>query len=134
MSSYWSPNVNATVSTGASTTGGATPFHLVSAASTNQTSVKGSAGQVYAISGMNFNVSPRYLKLYNKATAPVVGTDVPVHTYMMPGNANGAGFTHDIPPGQVYSLGIALALTTGMSDGDTGAVAANEVVVDLDYA
>jgi hypothetical protein len=116
------------------TSGGATPYHLVCANTTNATSVKGSAGQVYAIAAMNLNASPRYFKLYDKASAPTVGTDTPVHTYMIPGNTAGAGFTMAIPVGQVYALGVAFATTTGIADNDTGAIGSSEVVVNLDYA
>lgn len=117
----------------AATTGGGTPYKLISAASTNATSVKGSAGQVYAIAVFNLNASARYLKLYNKASAPTVGTDTPVQTYMIPGNAAGAGLTLSIPVGMAFGTGIAFALTTGIADADTGAVAASEICVNLVY-
>lgn len=115
--------------------GGATPYKLVSAASTNATSVKGSAGTIYSISASNVNAAVRYLKLYNKATAPTVGTDVPVQTYAIPGNTAGAGT--NIPlglPGLNFSTGIAFALTTEATDAGTTGVAANEIVVNLGYA
>jgi len=115
-------------------TGGATPFKLVSAATTNATSVKASAGTLYNISAGNINASARYLKIYNKASSPVVGTDVPVHTFLIPGNAAGAGTNIPIGlPGIEFTIGIALALTTGVADSDTGAVAANEITVNLAY-
>lgn len=111
---------------------GATPYKLVSTASTNATSVKGSAGIVYAIAAFNINAAARFLKLYNKATAPTVGTDTPVHTFLIPGSTTGAGFVLPVPGGITFNLGIALALTTGMADSDTGAVGAADVVVNLD--
>lgn len=117
----------------AHTAGGATPYKLISAASTNATSVKASAGQIYSIVVMNLNASQRYLKLYNKASSPTVGTDTPVQVYMIPGAAAGAGFTLSIPVGMQFDTGIAFALTTGIADSDTGAVAANEIVVNLTY-
>lgn len=118
----------------AHTAGGATPYMLISAASTNATSLKASAGQIYAIAAMNLNASPRYLKLYNKASAPTVGTDTPLQVYMIPGNTAGTGFTISFPAGQVWTTGIAFALTTGIATSDTGAVAANEIVVNINYA
>jgi hypothetical protein len=81
----------------------------------------------------NLNASPRYLKFYNKATAPTVGTDTPVATEIIPGNTAGAGFIVNIPDGLAFSTGIAFALTTGLADNDTGAVAANEIIVNLGY-
>lgn len=117
----------------ASTTGGATPYKLISAASTNATSVKAQSGTVYMISAINLNAAVRYLKLYNKASAPTVGTDTPVLTLPIPGNTAGAGFNISIPQGIDFGTGIALALTTGSADADTGAVAASEIIVNLAY-
>lgn len=118
----------------AHTAGGATPYKLVSAATTNATSVKGSAGQVYMITASSVNAAARYLKLYNKATAPTVGTDTPVHTFIIPGNTAGAGTNIPVPScGLEFTTGIAFALTTEATDAGTTAVAANEIVVNLAY-
>lgn len=115
------------------TSGGLTPHKTVSAASTNATSVKGSAGQLYEIFCSNVNAAVRYLKLYDKATAPTVGTDVPVWTLAIPGGTAGAGFAKTIPMGLAFSLGIAFALTTEATDAGTTGVSANEHVVNLGY-
>lgn len=118
----------------ASATGGATPYHLVSAASTNATSVKASAGTVYHISAGNVNAAARYLKLYDKASAPTVGTDVPVHTFIVPGNTTGAGTNLPIGiPGIAFTTGIALALTTEATDAGSTGVALSELTVNLAY-
>jgi hypothetical protein len=112
----------------------ATPYKLVSAATTNATSLKASAGVIYGIQVTNVNASPRYLKLYNKASAPTVGTDTPVKTLIIPGNATGAGSNVPIPVrGINFSTGIAFALTTEATDAGTTGVAANEIVVNIDY-
>jgi len=122
------------VSTYAHTAGGYTPYKLVSAATTNATSVKASAGTVGYIAVSNVNAAARYLKLYNKASAPTVGTDTPVHTFIIPGNTAGAGSNIMLPPqGIAFSTGIAFALTTEATDAGTTAVAANEIVVNLGY-
>lgn len=116
------------------TANGLSISRTLSAASTNATSVKGSAGQVYTVIAHNINAAVRYLKLYDKATAPTVGTDTPVMTLPIPANAAGAGFVLDTGGmGVAFSLGIGLALTTGVADADTGAVAANEIVINLLY-
>lgn len=115
-------------------TGGATPGKLISAATTNATSVKGSAGTLYMLTAMNTNAAARYLKFYNKATAPTVGTDTPVLVFTVPGNTAGAGFVCPIPTcGIDFSTGIGFATTTGAADSDTGAVAANEIVISYSY-
>lgn len=112
----------------------ATPYSLVSAATTNATSVKASAGVIYSIQVGNINAAARYLKLYNKASAPTVGTDTPVKRLLIPGNTAGGGNNVPVPiNGISFTTGIAFALTTGIADSDTTAVAANEILVNIDY-
>jgi hypothetical protein len=102
-----------------------------SAATTNATSVKGSAGTLFAIHVSNINAAIRYLKLYNKATAPTVGTDVPVMVIPIP--ATGFASPNLGGMGMQFGTGIAFALTTGAADTDTAAVAASEIKVALAY-
>jgi hypothetical protein len=95
-------------------------FRLLSAASTNATSLKGSAGVLFAIYAINLNAAIRYLKFYNKASAPTVGSDTPVLTLPIPASATGAGFRvrarhRDWPS----ATGIAYATTTGVGDADS---------------
>lgn len=117
------------------TSGGATPGKLISAAGTNATNVKASAGTVYWMFCSNENTARRYAKVYNKATAPIVGTDIPVQTYIVPGRDEGAGFAFPLPSqGMNLDLGFGLAITTGNDDNDTGAVGANEVVINYGFA
>jgi hypothetical protein len=117
----------------AGTTGGATPSMTISAASTNSNNVKGSAGTLYGIQVTNINAAVRYLKLYDKATAPTIGTDTPIKVIAIPGNTAGAGAMIHFPVGVNFALGIGFGLTTGVATADTGAVAANEIVVNLDW-
>jgi hypothetical protein len=128
--------VSGTVTTNpaAATTGGATPGTFVSAASTNATSVKASAGTLYGVVLSNVNAAARYLKIFNKASAPTVGTDTPVINLIIPGNAAGAGSNvHLGDIGVAFGTGIAFAITTGVALLDTGAVAASEITVTLLY-
>lgn len=106
-----------------------TGFRLISAASTNATSLKASAGTLHQLYAVNLNAAVRYLKFYNKASAPTVGTDTPVATFPIPASATGAGFQINFDPGFDFSTGIAYATTTGVADSDTAAVAANEIIV-----
>src|SRR5574343_139784 len=118
----------------AATSGGATPYKLISAATTNATSVKASAGQLYSIIAIGTTANIRYLKFYNKASAPTVGTDVPVLTIPVPGNTQGAGVAIHFTVGTVFSTGLAFAITAGVTDADSAAVGANDVIVNLTYA
>lgn len=106
------------------------PFKIISAASTNSTLVRGTITRITKLSITNTNASPRYVKFYNKATAPTVGTDIPVQTYMIPGNTAGAGNNPTITLPDVFTLGCGLAITTGYADNDTGAVALGEVIIN----
>jgi hypothetical protein len=106
------------------------PFKLISAASTNATLVKAGPTTVSMLTGSNINAAARYLKVYDKATAPTVGTDEVAYTFILPGATTGAG--SNIPLARELNLirGFGLALTTGVADTDTGAVAANEQIIN----
>lgn len=109
---------------------------LVSAASNNATSVKASAGALGFIFAVNLNAAVRYLKLYNKASAPAPATDnaLLIATLPIPASTTGAGFMLPIPGGAAFSTGIAFAVVTGVSDTDNTSVAANEILLWLGYA
>ena len=111
----------------------ATPTTLAvsSTASTNATSVKGIASTLYAISATNTGASTVHLKLYNKATAPTVGTDVPVMTIPLAPNSS---YIQELGAvGMRFTAGIGSALTGGIADNDTTAVAAGQVKLMLSY-
>lgn len=103
---------------------------LISAASTNATSVKTSAANVGKITADNLSASTRYLKLYDKASAPAVGTDTPFHTFVLPASSQR---TLDFPAGLRLSTGFAFAITAALADTDTTAVAAGDVVINYEY-
>jgi hypothetical protein len=115
----------------AATTGGYTPAKLISAATTNATSIKASAGTIGYISAGNTTANALYLKIYDKATAPTVGTDVPIHTFIIPGGSTGAGSNMPLPPqGILCSNGIAIAITGAATDADTTAVTAGAAIIN----
>ena len=108
------------------------PFAVNSGASTNATSVKGSAGTLWGLSVSNNSDSAAYLKIYDKASAPSVGTDTPKITYVL---APQSSFTPQLgDQGIPFLNGLALAITGGMADTDTTAVAASQVKVWGTYA
>lgn len=110
--------------------GGLSMSSTVATATTNETVVKAVVGQVYSIYANNTNAAVRYLKLYNKATVPIVGTDVPAMTLAIPA----AGVVAmDVSCGLAFSAGIAFALTAGVAATDIAAVAANEHVVNIGF-
>ena len=92
--------------------------------------IKSSAGQIYGWFLFNNAATVRYVKLYNKASNPSVGADTPIMTIPLP---PGAGANVNFTSGIVFSHGIGIGATTGVTDGDAGAPAANEVIVNIIY-
>lgn len=114
----------------ATTNGIITFHHLISAATTNATSVKASAGTIANIELTNTSASMKFFKLYNKASAPTVGTDTPILTLGIPAN----GARSFVPPVEWrLATGIAYAITGAVAVADTTAVAANDVAVSIGY-
>ena len=93
--------------------------------------VKATAGVVYTILIDNRSASARYVKFYNATAANVtVGTTTPVMTLTMEGSQ---GLALSVPQGIAFSTAITVAATTGVADADTGAPAANDVVIHVLY-
>jgi len=117
----------------AATNGGAAPYSLISAATTNATLVKSSAGQIAALVVGNSGAGAAYMKLYNSGTIPTAGSGTPVWRVMVPGNTAGAGAVIPIPPGLVFSSGIGFTITGAYADNDTTAVLAGQVLANVAY-
>lgn len=119
--------VSGTVTSNGGTIATPTASNINSLATTNANIVKASAGSVYNIAISNIGASPRYVKLYNKATAVTVGTDIPVLTIVVPAGAlvqNNFGIL-----GHRFTVGIGLAITSSAIDSDTTVIGANEVKI-----
>lgn len=122
--------------TGANTIGAvnfATPtaFTLSSAATTNATSVKASAGTVMQIVASNVGAAAAFLKVFNLAVAPTVGTSVPLLTIPI-----AASSVVNVPFGALglrFGTGIALSITNLVADADATAVAAAQVKTVISY-
>ncbi len=92
---------------------------LSSAASTNSTSVKGSAGNVYMIRAINTTSTLYYLRMYNSSSAPTCSSATGfVESIPIPASTTGAGFVISQPMGQAYSTGVGFCLTGGGSSTD----------------
>lgn len=109
------------------TSGGLTTISqlITSAATTNATVAKTSAGRIYKIRGYNSASSVLYLKIYNKSSAPTVGTDTPV--MILP-----------LKPSDIFDLdfgllgyyctsGISYALTANPAANDSTAIGAGNI-------
>ena len=114
------------------TSGGALVASAIGAATTNATIVKAASGILYGIDAVNINAAVRYLKIYNKATAPSE-TDVPVMRIALQGGATGPRSPLNWPNGIQFSAGISYRLVTGIVDADTGAPSSSESLVNIFY-
>jgi len=114
-----------------------TPGKLISAATTNATNVKDSPGTLYLCAATNNGAAPAYIKWYDKAVPPTVGTDIPVLVFEVVANATPAlGAGTNIPlnsKGAAFSRGLSFAITGGIADNDTTAVGAGQVILNYGY-
>ncbi len=109
-----------------------TTFIQNSAASTNLTSVRPSACNLYGVTVSNNGASVAFLKLYNKASAPVLASDIPVLIISIP--ANGVPVPINLGTlGVRFSTGLAFAITNLIADTDATAVAAGQVKTTMTY-
>lgn len=102
-------------------------------ADTNLTSVKTSAAALIGGSVKNTSAAVKYFKLYNKASAPVVASDVPIMTF---GVAAGETLSLAAVLGQFglkFGAGLAYAMTGAYADTDATALTAADMHVNLIY-
>jgi hypothetical protein len=90
---------------------------FISGTGLNSTLVKASPAKLTILNIVNGAATLRYFKLYNKASAPTVGTDVPLITITLPTGAS--NFTLPAFIGIDFSAGLSFACTLGVADSDT---------------
>lgn len=115
--------------------GGLSVYNFISAATTNSTSIKTSAGMVYGVHITNIDDSVVYLKFYDKASAPTVGTDTIKFVVGCPVaavDADGASVDPFWPQGITFSTGIGCGLVSAITD-TTTAVGADKIQVTIYY-
>lgn len=100
---------------------------VTAAGSTNLTLVKGGSALLFGYRFTNHAASARYVKLYNKATAPVLAEDTPVEVISLP-----AGATIVVPPNKDlavrHPLGLGYSIVNDAGDTGTTAATANDVI------
>ena len=119
--------MNVTVVSGA--TGGDTTFHLVSAATTNATNIKASAGKVTGWYVYNSNANARKVAFHNTAGTPTAGASVH-SSIVIPGLA---AANVSFPDGIDFSTGIAITTVTELTDAGNTAVALNDLIINIYY-
>lgn len=103
------------------------PILINSAATTNARLISPGGTTLKTLVCTNTGAAIAFVKLYNKATAPTVGTDVPASTIGVA--ANGTQAINLGVDGMYFPSGLALAITLLGTDADATAVAAGEVKV-----
>ena len=109
---------------------GSKQYEVVSAASNNAALIKGSPGYVAGWYCVNTATAYRYVKLFDKASSPTVGTDIPVWVIGIP-SGSAANASLDAPLQLVNGIGIGIVV--GSSNTDNTAVAAGDVVASIAY-
>ena len=112
----------------------ATPYFVNSAATTNGALILTGSSGLSAFYATNEGASYAYVKLYNKATAPTVGTDVPEMIIPVPPAAAGVPGVVNLHMGFHgfrFALGLGISITRNAIYTDTTAVGAGEVKVKL---
>ncbi len=112
----------------------ATPYFVNSLATTNGALILTGTSGLQAFYATNTGAAAAFVKLYNKATAPTVGTDVPEMIIPVPAAVGGVPGVAQLPVGFNgfrFALGLGIAITGAVADSDTTAVAAGQVKVKL---
>ena len=117
------------------TSGGTSTDRTITTAGTNAKSIKSTAGMVFSVTIINVSATNELIlaKLFDKASAPTVGTD----TAVMPlAGQVGVPIQYTFPYGREFTNGIALAIlkgATAIADTDTTATALNDAVVLVEF-
>lgn len=104
--------------------------NYTSAATTNATLISAKPAAVGSILAYNAGAALAYIKFYNKASAPTVGTDLPVFVVALPATSS-VSIPLQFP--YRFSLGLGFAMTNVAADTDTTAVALNQLKLAIVY-
>lgn len=121
------------VSAPSSTSPGLTQYSKAASADTNAAAIKTSRGKVYGFQIFNNTASAKFVKLYNKATAPVPSTDSALIVRRIVVPPNGVASYHVGQGLDSFTNGIGIAATGGLGDVDVTALAANDLHINVDY-
>ena len=106
------------------------PYALNSAATTNANLIQAGTTRLNGFNINNASAASKFVRFYNKATAPVPGTDTPVMVVTVPASST---FNAEPTEGYVFPLGLGIAITGAAPVLDSTAVAAGDVQVLAAY-
>lgn len=102
----------------------------ISAATTNSTNVKNSAGRLFTVTACGASATARYIKIYSTSGAPTCGSGTPALRMVAPANS----CTEFVDPiGMQFGSGIGFCITGAAGDADTTAVTANDTYLTFTY-
>lgn len=119
-----------TIAAPLATIAGLTVAKINSAATTNATSTKTSQARLLGWSLTNTSAATKYVRFYNKASAPTVGTDSPLFIVAIPPTEN---VSHSNTQPITFAAGLAYAVTGAGTDLDATAVAVGDVIGSFYY-
>lgn len=93
--------------------------------------VKDTDGHVHSMTASNMTANNRFVKLFDVSSAPTLGTDAPVATFVIPSYTT-QHFDWSTP--LTMTTGIGIACTEGVALLDTDTAETNDCVVHLSYA
>ena len=105
-------------------------FSLIAANNDNSTLLRAGSGWVDSIDFYNPSAAIRYVKLYDKATAPGA-SDTPLLRIGIP--AGGRDQLSYPERELVYGAGLGVRIVTGQPDNDNTAPTAGDVVINIVY-
>lgn len=96
--------------------------------------VKNAAGTLTGLEWFKIAAGRVFVRLYNQTTTPA-STDTPVMRFVVPGSTAGdaGGFTRVFLNGVIFTVGIGVRVTAAVADNDTTALAANDVIGNIEY-
>lgn len=103
-------------------------FALNSLASTNINLVKNNPTTIISLIACNNGATNAFLKLFDKRTVAITGTDTPIMTITIPALSQ-----ISISSQIIFNLGLNIAITNLIADLDNTAVAAGQVKLKLSY-
>src|SRR5262245_46673991 len=113
-------------------TAGTNPFHVLLAASNNASTVKVTAGKLFAVRVKNNTTTIFYVKIYDKSSPPAPATDAGILKQVY---GCQAGVIRDVVSrGMTFGTGIALAVVLGISNTDNSPLTGtNPGTIEIEY-
>ncbi len=105
-------------------------YSVDSLGSTNEILISAGVHRVYSADIVNTTGATKYVRLYDKVTAPIPGTDISKRVIAVPATSS----VHlEWAAGDNYASGLGIAITGAAAYNDATAVAAHDVQLTLNY-